>query len=345
LAADGWEANEARGNAGLFQPIGFPAAGEAPQSPVVMKVTATELFLRSMPSTKGNTPLLRLHQGQVIEVLGAALPPFMRVRVQVPGQPIEGYASGRFLAPADAGTAVSAGPPIAPTSAFAPPPVHFQPGDSRSRRGSTSARAQPLGETPSPERTVVGTPGQRAAALNDIVDWLDVESSARYQPAPDKTFCNVYAADFCFLAGVYLPRTWWMASALAAMAAGSGTPMPVYAQNIRELRADDLLAWLQEFGAAFGWRQVFDMTTLQDGVNRGNVGLICADRATEGRPGHIVAVVPETPQTQAARDADGRVQRPVQSQAGASNHARIVHASRWWDDQIKFRDRGFFMHD
>ena len=235
--------------------------------------------------------------------------------------------------------------PIGPPGAFSPPAVHFQPGDSRSRRGSTSARAQPLGETPRPERVASGTPAQRAAALNDIVDWLDVESSARYQPAPDKTFCNVYAADFCFLAGAYLPRTWWMASALAAMAAGSATPRPVYAQNIRELRADDLLAWLQEFGAAFGWRQVFDLTALQDGVNRGDVGLVCADRATEGRPGHIVAVVPETPRLQAARDADGRVQRPVQSQAGASNHTRIVHASRWWDDQIKFRDRGFFLHD
>jgi hypothetical protein len=33
-----------------------------------------------------------------------------------------------------------------------------------------------------------------------------VESSARYARTPTQTYCNVYVADYCYLAGVYLPR-------------------------------------------------------------------------------------------------------------------------------------------
>jgi len=101
----------------------------------------------------------------------------------------------------------------------------------------------------------------------------------------------------------------------------------------------------EEFGAGFGWRPVFDASALQEAVNGGGVGLICADRATEGRPGHITVVVPETTSVTARRDADGFVAMPVLSQAGASNSARFVGATAWWEDTVMFRDRGFFVND
>lgn len=331
-----WEANESRGDIGAFRPIGATVtAGEG----VRMHVTATELFLRHVPSTQGNVPILRLHEGQEVRVLGDAAPPFKRVRVSMQGADVIGYASGRYLAP------VVAAPPAPPPPVFTPLAVHYREGEPQSNRDSIGRRAQPLGEPGQPRRDGVASPAQRVAQLNAIVDWLDVEHSARYARTPQSTFCNIYAADFCYLADAYLPRTWWKESTLASMAAGMVPPSPLYDQTIRELRADDLLAWLQEYGARYGWRAVFDATALQQAANAGGVGIICADRATDGRPGHITVVVPETAAAKAQRDADGFISMPVQSQAGASNIARFVGSTAWWQDIVLFRDRGFFVHD
>lgn len=331
-----WEANEARGDFGAFRPIG--ASVTAAQG-AVLRVTASELFLRPVPSTQGNVPIMRLHEGQRVHLLGDALMPFKRVRVSTQGGDAIGYASGRFLAPVD-----EVAPPAAGTL-FAPPRVHYREGDPRSRRDSAERRAQPLGEPGQPLRDPGAPAAQRVAQLDASLAWLDVEHSVRYARTTENTFCNIYAADYCYLANAYLPRTWWMASALARMAAGQPPPAVRYGETIRELRADDLLAWLQEFGPAFGWRPVFDATALQQAANGGGVGLICADRATEGRPGHITVVVPETAAVGAQRDADGFVVRPVQSQAGATNVARFTGTAAWWEDMVTFRDRGFFVHD
>ena len=71
------------------------------------------------------------------------------------------------------------------------------------------------------------------------------------------TWCNIYATDYCYLAGLYLPRVWWTAKALAAIVQGN-TPPVAYDQTVRETRADDLYQWLLDSGAQFGWRRVFD---------------------------------------------------------------------------------------
>ncbi len=78
------------------------------------------------------------------------------------------------------------------------------------------------------------------------MDWLDASHSARYQ-RDQATYCNVYAADFCYLAGAYLPRVWWTASALMRIAQGE-MPPAIYDSTIREMRADDLHAWLIDSG-------------------------------------------------------------------------------------------------
>lgn len=326
-----WERNEGRGDFGAFRPIGAELTAD---EGVPMRVTAAELFLRSVPTKEGNQPMARLRHGQLVRVLGDAAPPWKRVRATVDGGPVIGFASGRFLAPAD--TVADVPPPPPPAGSL--PTVHFREHDPESRRGSTGRRAQPLGEDGSPGRPN-GTPDE----LQAIIDWLAVDTSARWQRTPDATFCNVYAADFCYLAGVYLPRVWWKGSALMQIAAGVVPPV-VYDGSVREMRADDLLAWLIEFGPTFGWRRVFDASALQAAANAGGAGLVCADRDAAGRPGHITVVVPESPAAQAVRDPDGHVLLPVQSQAGAVNFRRGTAGRAWWDDAM-FRDRGFFVHD
>lgn len=333
-----WEHNEGREDFGMFQPV--IAAAEPPPGPELV-VTAPELFLRSVPSTQGNVPIARLKEGQRVRVLASAEPPWLQVGVRLGGSEAVGFASGRFLeppavsVPADVATPQVAGP----DGPSALPAAHFREHDLQSRRASAHKRAQPLGEDARPARDATLSQEVRVAQLDAIVDWLAVEASLRYQ-RDAQTYCNIYAADFCYLAQVYLPRVWWKSQALVQLAAGASLPVR-YDVTVREMRADDLLAWLLEFGAAFGWQRVTDLSALQAAANAGGIGLICADRREPG-PGHISVVVPESAAVRARRDADGDVVSPVQSQAGAQNFRRNTSAD-WWNDAI-YREHVFFMH-
>lgn len=328
-----WERCEARDDFGQFRPIGFDvAAGEGE----VRRVTATQLKLRRGPSMASNPEITTLPEGQLVRVIGRAADPWLRVRVTLGGSDVIGYASGRFLAPADIAPAVMPSGPAVPA-------VHYRENDPLSCRASTARRAQPLGEPARPARDAAGSPNARAAQLGEIVEWLAVDTSTRYQRDAHSTYCNIYAVDYCYLAGVYLPRTWWTESALLRIARGEQVEA-AYANTIREMRADDLHAWLIAFGPSFGWRRVFDCTALQVAANGGGVALICADREQDGRPGHITAVVPETAVEHAERDADGNVTLPLQSQAGAVNFRYCTGRRPWWEDD-QFQSRVFFVHD
>ena len=326
-----WERCEAREKFGQFRPIGFDV--EAGQGEL-RRVTASQLNLRLAPSQESNPPIARLPEGQIVRVLGAAVAPWLRVRTTLGGGDVIGYASGKYLVPVDAAIAV---PPIVSTV----PAVHYRENDAGSNRASTAKRAQPLGETPRPARDALAAEG-RVAQLGDIVAWLAVDGSPRYR-RDQVTYCNVYATDYCYLAGVYLPRTWWTESALMRMVGGEPAPAAQYDRTIREMRADDLYAWLCEFGPSFGWTRVFDASALQNVANGGGVGIICADRAEAGKPGHITVVVPEASGARATRDADGNVTRPLQSQAGATNFRYSSGVSAWWQD-ARFRAYGLFVH-
>lgn len=326
---------------GAFTPVGAEVVAGTGET---MRVTAAELNLRRVPSTASNTPIARLREGQVVRVLGSAADPFLRVRVALDGGDVIGYASRRFLAPAAAPAPAPVPPPAAAQQTGRYPAVHYREGDTRARRGSDSRRAQPLGEAGQPMREPAADAATRATQLGRIVDWLGVEHSARYARTPAATFCNIYATDYCYLARAYLPRVWWKASALRRLDRGEALEA-LYDVTVHELRADALLAWLIEFGADFGWRRVFDATALQTAANEGGLGVICADRATEGLPGHITVVIPETSTVSAQRDVDGHAVMPVQSQAGGVNRARFLPASTWWQDEEAYRDRGFFIHD
>jgi hypothetical protein len=155
-----------------------------------------------------------------------------------------------------------------------------------------------------------------------------VDRSARYQPVGRTTYCNIYAYDYGYLAGAYLPRVWWTQPALARLAGGEEVPVR-YAETVTELNANMLYQWLLDYGADFGWTRTFDPTQLQAAANDGGVGVICARRADLNRAGHIAAVVPETAEHRATR-RDGAVVRPLQSQAGTRCFRYDAGAQAWW---------------
>ena len=177
------------------------------------------------------------------------------------------------------------------------------------------AGAHSLNENGQPGRKGT-TPDELRAELAAIVDWLAVDKAAhlRYQPRDGLTFCNIYAHDYCHLAGVYLPRVWWTARRDRAARAGRRRSQPLIGNTIYEMRANDLFRWLRDFGPRFGWRQTGTLTKLQEEANQGAIGLIVARRKEDGRSGHIVVVVPETDdeqrQAQRRRRGDRAAAKP-----------------------------------
>jgi hypothetical protein len=116
------------------------------------------------------------------------------------------------------------------------------------RKRTQAANAFSVNEPGEPLRTG-GNAQALAASLGKIVAFLapDDATHVRYQPTVDATFCNIYAHDYCHLAGVYLPRVWWMQSALAKLAAG-GTVTPDLGVTIGEMTANALVPWFKQFG-------------------------------------------------------------------------------------------------
>ena len=104
-----------------------------------------------------------------------------------------------------------------------------------------------------------------------------------------------------------------------------------------------LCSWLSDFGPRFGWRQTGELTKLQQEVNEGAIGLIVARRKEEGRPGHMVMVVPEPNEHKARRNASGEVIAPLQSQAGVRNFRFGTGKADWWKD-AKFAESAFWIH-
>jgi hypothetical protein len=160
---------------------------------------------------------------------------------------------------------------------------------------------------------------------------------------PKATFCNIYACDYCYLSGVYLPRVWWTAAALVRIGAGEAVPVR-YGETVLELNANGLYDWLKKFGAGFGWHQVDTEDAVQLAVNEGGVAVICARRKVASAPGHIAVVVAERVPQHAAERAGGVVKLPLQSQAGARNFCYGCGLSKWWAG-AQFQAYGFFVHE
>ncbi|WP_065753405.1 hypothetical protein [Bradyrhizobium paxllaeri] len=325
-----------------------PTPVEATGPLLVVKTELTPLRVRSEPKVSSpatRNVIAQLPDGHPVRaVTGTPVKKFMEIETSLVGAHIRGFASADFLVPAPAD--VTEIPAVAlmmdaPTSGIVEVIMPRRRG--LVTRRTEIAGAHSLNESDMPTRKGL-TPEELRSSLNAIIDYLASDKAAhrRYKPRNGLTFCNIYAHDYCILAGVYLPRVWWTPGAIERLARGEKVE-PLIDNTIMEMRANALFRWLRDFGPRFGWRQTSTLTKLQQEANIGAVGLIVARRKQDGKSGHIVAVVPETNDHRAARNAAGEVTRPLQSQAGARNFRRGTGTLNWWKGD-QFAESAFWLH-
>jgi hypothetical protein len=182
-------------------------------------------------------------------------------------------------------------------------------------RAQKDTRAFPLTEKPPVHDCT-------ADSLHKIIDFLDVEKSARYQPIQTATYCNIYAYDYAYACGAFIPRVWWTAEAIR-----TNSFTPSYGKTVTEMNANALYDWFPKHGPAFGWKEV-NFAEAQRLANAGNCVVLIAANKNRARSGHITAVVPETDKVKAV-GSQGIIVYPVQSQAGRVN--RKYFNTKWWD--------------
>lgn len=211
------------------------------------------------------------------------------------------------------------------------PAVHFKTSNEVVRSSPKERRSQ-LNEPGQPEFRNPETATADPQVLLNIVDWLDVENSLRYRP-DGRTWCNIYAYDFCTFAGAYLPHVWWKNE--TKMPTPQQIANPQMEKDITEYNANSLFNWYKKHSSNFGWtplRKSKDFTEMQNLANEGHVvvgtfwnpSMECINKET-GKPkrcsGHVLMVIPESDKKRADRDTNGMVTMPVHSQAGRYNFA------------------------
>ncbi len=331
-----------------IEPAPLPAPTPVSSSKKIFKVkdTTTSLNLRatpSIPKIKPNSNILAgLPAGHLLSIVSGSISnKWIQVETSINGGHFIGYVSTEYIvAVKDKVIPVSI-----PNSIIAPniPAVYMPKATGTIIKRIEYANAHTLNESNQPTRPQSGLPAELSQSLNDIVDWLNVEkvSHKRYQPTSNATFCNIYAHDYCHLAGIYLPRVWWTQSALVKISQGE-TVKPLYGNTIEEIRANNIFRWLNDFGLEFGWRQTGNLTSLQQVANLGGVAIIIARRKEEGKSGHVAIVIPETSLIKAKRNQLGDVIIPLQSQAGSTNYKRWI-SSEWWKGN-QFAEFAFWIH-
>jgi hypothetical protein len=292
---------------------------------------AAGMWIRTTPVVSDETQIVLLPNGHLVTKTGDSQDPnWWRVKAVYREENFEGVSKKTLMVPDSEFTPPTGSDRITEVHMRRPAPVN------RDQRGTEAFR---LNEEPQPRRDPNGTSAQKTEQLGDIIEWLNVSQKRRYRPTETATYCNIYAYDYSCLAGAFMPRVWWLPTAIQRLLAGQ-TVNPIYNVTIGELTANQLSRWFREYGSIFGWRQTNSLTDLQLAANAGAVCLINA-RKIVGH-GHIAAIAPETNAHHAEWDnAHTRVIRPLTSQAG-----RLVFEYRpyvWWNDN--YRDLGFWIHD
>lgn len=333
-------------------PAPIPAATPLPPAKKIyrVKVTSDTLNLRSAPIIPAANPsanrVAALPNGHLVSLIfGSPGNKWFEVETSLNGAYLRGFAASDFL---ELVTTKTKAIPVMVPFAAAPQSgivAVFMPqisGMITKRRGIAGPFS--LNEPKQPSRSSTAEPALLRKEIINIIDWLNVEKPThkRYRPREGKTFCNIYAHDFCHLAGVYLPRVWWTQRAIENLARNE-IVHPLLNATIEEIRANGIFSWLRDFGERFGWRQTGDLTKLQNAANLGGIGLIIAKRVEDGRSGHITMLVPEMGNTKAKRNGSGQVIAPLQSQAGAVNFNCGTGKKDWWLD-AKFKDHAFWIH-
>jgi hypothetical protein len=296
------------------------------------------LNLRSAPDPSKKNVIAVLPQGApVTRIADSATPDWFEVEAVVGGTTVRGFVNSHHLGP------LKTAFPTAKVVAGKLPIADLGP-RSGERRGATGTRAYQIQETGRPGKASTHS-GGAAAGIVKIIDWLDVgkTSHLRWQGGGGKTFCNVYAYDVCIIAGAYLPRVWWTSKAIGELLAGK-TVQAKYGQTVSEIRANYIFNWLVEYGQDFGWKQLFDVDSLQAEANSGRLGIVCAQRKNMEMSGHIQIVAPEHGSNKAKRNSACKVVQPLQSNAGVQNFTYGCLGTTWWQG-ASFRQYGFWTCD
>lgn len=194
-------------------------------------------------------------------------------------------------------------------------------------RGS---RAYPIGEKGMPKRIE-----QNPDFIWKIIEWLDVEHSKRHLKRKIKgnwaTNCNVYTTDVCYAAGVYLPRIWWYSHFIERALKNDPGLQIIYGKTVKEMSADSLFVWLENFGSYFGWKKISNAHEIQTMVNDGCIGIISGTDYDPKGPGHITVVLSEKQGYKAKYKIieNSKILVPLQSQAGYYNHK--VFCDDWYN--------------
>lgn len=300
-------------------------------------ITTDWLNLRSEPYiSKGNVIAIMPPETIVEQIDSTQLNGWVKIKTILGGSALKGYAAEKYLELTDLILSVDV------ESKDNIPPVHLNIRKNQLiKRDSTNGRAFPLNEPGllKLELTTLGSVAARKAAVQNVIDYLDVEHKARYSPTTKNTFCNIYAYDVAYCLGAFLPRVWWNELALAKLKLNQPVEA-IYDKTLRELNANALTDWFEKYSNIYGWQRVWNVNDIQQTVNSGTLGIIVAQRINLNRSGHIVAVVPEDHSNFAKRSGE-KVTSPLQSQAGINNR-KYFTGNNWWEYSSKFRKFGFY---
>ena len=298
-------------------------------------ITTSSLNLRKQPKIVDGNVLCVMPPDTIVEEIDTSVQEnFRQIKAVLNNISIEGYASQKYLQPTTL-LLPSVETPLKVSE------VHYPPGNRIINRNGT-ARVYPLNEQGLVKSDLksLGDVEKRKNSIHDVIGYLDVEHSIRYAPNSTSTFCNIYAYDVAYCLGGYLPRVWWTSDSIVKLQQEIKVPIE-YDKTITELTANRISDWFEKFGSVFGWHRLFDLNIFQDEVNKGQLGILVAQRINMNNPGHIVAVVPETI-TNAAKRINGLVVAPLQSQAGRINR-KYFASNSWWEDQTRFKKFGFWL--
>lgn len=246
-------------------------------------------------------------------------------------------------------------PTVVPANAFAPfsvvnnlnTPIHLEENNPKSTKSNRAKWKLPIGLQDRPERDMTSV-ASRKESIIEIVDYLDVENSGKYKRTIKDTYCNLYAYDYAYLCGVFLPRMWWRDNCVAELK--NKKSVEFKETNLQEMRANDIFNWFENHSQLFDWQRLIpensDYTEIQEAANSGKV-VIISGYNKQGGHGHICAVVPETANNLAVREQN-KVVRPLQSQAGGTNKKYFTTKPNWWGqgklNSFKY-NFGFWIHE
>ena len=299
------------------------------------QTTPPQLNFRKQPKVSQANIIAVLPQGQRVEKISGGTTGWWKVKTEIGGNTVEGYVSSSYLKKINVKESTPE-PDIISSKKI--PAVHLKENDPSVKRSNTRW-AFPLGEPDMPRRKT-GNIEEKIKSIHEVIQFLNVEKSARYQPKTSSTYCNIYAYDYSYLTGAYIPRVWWRSKAIENLRKGEKV-QALYGTTLQEMNANALFNWFVDYGKEFKWKRVFDLETLQLEANKGKVCIICAIRVNQNESGHIVAVVPETNAHKALR-VDSKVSIPLQSQAGRNN--KKYFTQNWWSNS-RYREFGFWVHE